>query len=335
MAIKHAFYDDDRAYLHTILPLDTPLSLGIDTSTVCNFRCKYCAQSAPEKFSEINFSPEIMRMETFERIVEQCGEFPSKIKKIHLECKGEPLCNPNIAKMVKFLKQSNVTDCVQIITNGALLSSELSDALIDAGLDILCISMQGMSEEAYYKTCGCRIDFQQFINQIKYYFRHKTHGKLFIKNVDVALNGEDEKELFFSLLSDYADRIYIEKIANLFSTIDYKNIIQKDEGINRYGEKLYKAQVCAFPFYYLLIFPNGDIRPCTNIISSARLGNVYSDTLVRVWNGKMRQAFLKMQLEHRRFLHPVCRECHRPYENLRPEDRLDGYEDMLCGKYGF
>ena len=104
MAIKHAFYDDDRAYLHTILPLDTPLSLGIDTSTVCNFRCKYCAQSAPEKFSEINFSPEIMRMETFERIVEQCGEFPSKIKKIHLECKGEPLCNPYIAKRVMFLK---------------------------------------------------------------------------------------------------------------------------------------------------------------------------------------------------------------------------------------
>ena len=148
-----------------------------------------------------------------------------------------------------------------------------------------------------------RIWMDRYVDQTKYYFRHKTHGKLFIKNVDVALNGEDEKELFFSLLSDYADRIYIEKIANLFSTIDYKNIIQKDEGINRYGEKLYKAQVCAFPFYYLLIFPNGDIRPCTNIISSARLGNVYSDTLVRVWNGKMRQAFLKMQLEHRRFLH--------------------------------
>ena len=194
--------------------------------------------------------------------------------------------------------------------------------------------MQGMSEEAYYATCNCHINFKDFIDNIKYYFRAKKDGKLFIKNVDIALSPEEET-LFYSTLSDFADRIYVEKIANLFSSVNYEHIIQKDENINKYGEEIYRAQVCAFPFYYLLIFPNGDIRPCTNITASAKLGNVYTDTLVDVWNGKKRSAFLKMQLEHKRFLHPVCRECHRPYENLRPEDRLDGFEHLLCQKFGF
>jgi len=328
---KHAFFDENRKTLWEILPLDTPLSVGIDPSTVCNFKCKYCAQAAPEKFDSIGFHPEIMSMDTFERIVDQLKEFPRKIKKIHLECKGEPLCNAHIAEMVRLLKEKDVAESVQIISNGSLLTHELSDALIEAGLDILCISLQGISDESYKETCGANVKFEDMVENIRYFYENRKQSKIYVKNVDVALK-DGEEEIFYSIFENIANRVFVEKIANLFSTVDYSTIIQKEKNINRYGEEIYHSTVCGFSFYYLLVFPNGDVRPCTNIQPSAKLGNVHKDKLIDIWNGKIRKAFLKMQLEGKREMNPVCKACHRPYENLRPEDRLDGHEKYLLQK---
>ena len=330
---KHAFFDSNRKILWETLPLDTPFSVGIDPSTVCNFKCKYCAQSHPESFESIGFHPEMMSLETFRKVADQLAEFPRKIKKIHLECKGESLCNPHIAEMVRILKEKDVAESIQIISNGSLLTPELSDALIDAGLDILCISLQGISDKSYYETCGVHVSFQKMVDNIRYFYEHKGKSQIYVKNVDVALN-EGEEEVFYSIFENIADRVFVEKIANLFTTVDYSDIIQKESGVNRYGEEIYRSVVCGFSFYYLLIFPNGDVRPCSNIQPSAILGNVNTERLVDIWNGTKRQAFLKMQLLGNREKNPVCRVCQRPYENLRPEDRLDGHEEELLEKFG-
>ena len=54
------------------------------------------------------------------------------------------MLHPDIASMVKYAKKANVADCVNIISNGSLLTKEMSNALIDAGVDNIRISLQGL-----------------------------------------------------------------------------------------------------------------------------------------------------------------------------------------------
>jgi len=60
---------------------------------------------------------------------------------------GEPLFHPNIVDMVARVKALDTT--VELITNGTLLSPEMSRQLIEAGLDMLWASLDGATPESY------------------------------------------------------------------------------------------------------------------------------------------------------------------------------------------
>ena len=48
-AKKAAWGENSRIKLADILPLETPLSIGIEASSICNLKCQYCAQSVDRK----------------------------------------------------------------------------------------------------------------------------------------------------------------------------------------------------------------------------------------------------------------------------------------------
>ena len=81
----------NRKPLIDLLPLNTPLTMYIDPSSVCNFSCAFCFQANPSFKKETRIGK--MSMDTFENIVDQLGDFEEKIKMIHLHGFGEPLLN--------------------------------------------------------------------------------------------------------------------------------------------------------------------------------------------------------------------------------------------------
>ncbi len=60
---------------------------------------------------------------------------------------GEPLFHSNILEMVWGAKKQGTS--AQLITNGTLLSKEISKGLIEAELDFLWVSIDGASAESY------------------------------------------------------------------------------------------------------------------------------------------------------------------------------------------
>jgi MoaA/NifB/PqqE/SkfB family radical SAM enzyme len=60
---------------------------------------------------------------------------------------GEPLAHPNIVEMVRQAKA--LGSPVELITNGTLLTEEMSRRLIAAGLDMLWVSLDGATPESY------------------------------------------------------------------------------------------------------------------------------------------------------------------------------------------
>ncbi len=113
--------------------------LRISLTDRCNLRCKYCM---PAEGIPLMNHDDILRYEEIIRFVNIASTLG--IKKIRLTG-GEPLLRKNIAYLIKELKGINGIEEVSITTNGILLS-EMMDALVEAGLDRINLSLDTLQE---------------------------------------------------------------------------------------------------------------------------------------------------------------------------------------------
>lgn len=323
----------ERTKLADAVPLDTPYSVFIFPTTFCNFKCIYCAHSlGTEGMKEkYGFVKEHMSMETFHNIIEQLQKFPQKIKMLSLTGQGEPFLNKNIAKMIKIAKKADVAERIEIISNAGLLTKELADDLIEAGLDTLRISLQGLSSAKYKEICNADIDFNEFMENIRYLYKNKTNMNLFVKILDVALEeGEDEK--FYDLFRDCSDRMFIEKMHPVYDGVNATGDMEVTK--DRYGKDIVTRNVCPLPFFMLGIFPNGDVEPCDGIYKPVVLGNVNEVDLKSMWTGTILKDFWIAHLKHGKTTNSKCAVCCAPDDVSHQEDVMDNDIEYVLKKLG-
>src|SRR5262249_13627964 len=108
----------------------------------CNIRCFYCMPD-----TNVQFKPrsEILTFEEIERFVRVVA--PMGIHKLRLTG-GEPLVRHALHKLVRKLSDVPGIDDIALTTNGILLA-EQAQALRDAGLRRLNISLDAMNAETF------------------------------------------------------------------------------------------------------------------------------------------------------------------------------------------
>ena len=126
------------------LSLRTPVThlrkVYIEPTNRCNLECRTCIRNIwDEPLGEMSSA-------TFARIVEGLRSF-SPPPTVFFGGLGEPLSHPHIVEMVGQAKALGST--VELITNGTLLTKDLSEQLIEAGLDCLWVSLDGATPESY------------------------------------------------------------------------------------------------------------------------------------------------------------------------------------------
>ena len=317
-------YSTNRQNLGDILPLNTPLVLVIDISEVCNFTCNYCFRSNENKnswgYAKKN---NLMNWDLFIKLVEQIKEFKESIKSISLSNHGEPLCNKLLPKMVRYLKQNNINSSVSIHTNASLLTSEYAIELAKSGIDKIVVSIQGINKEKYRDVCNYNISFEEFCNNIKVLYENKCSNTCInIKTVDVALESKEDEEMFYSVFTPLCDKIYIEKVVPIWKEA---NIDKNEMSLNKFGQKYDLQECCGLTFYTLVVAPDGDIYPCTQLLSPYVLGNINTTTLLDAWNSNMRKNLLIQQLTDNK--PKCCADCYIKQNSIFTEgDMIDNYK---------
>ena len=128
----------DGLYLYQ--PATHLSKIYIEPTNHCNLECRTCMRNAwDEPLGE-------MGSDTFARIVEGMHSF-SLPPTVFFGGLGEPLAHPDIVEMVSQVKA--LGSSVELITNGTLLTKPLSKQLIDAGLDVIWVSLDGATPESY------------------------------------------------------------------------------------------------------------------------------------------------------------------------------------------
>lgn len=312
----------ERVPLKQVLPLDTPFSVYIYPTNYCNFRCTYCAHSLGGRgFEETyGFPMETMDMAVYRRCIDQLQAFPQPLKTLSLTGQGEPLLHPQLPEMVAYAKEKKVTRRVEFMSNGTLLHEDLSRALVDAGLDCIRISLQGLSGEKYRQVCGVNINFDRFVEQIAWLYQHKKQCQVFVKIMDLALEPGEEQQ-FYDLFQPISDRVYVEQCRPVYAGVAATDGLSVKA--DRYGRQHPPRTVCPLCFFMLGIFPNGDVFPCETIYRPVHLGNVVTDHLMDLWHSDTLHQFWQMQLEGRKKENPCCAKCCAPDDVSHPEDVLD------------
>lgn len=247
-------YETKRQKLSEIIPLDSPLSMYIEPTRTCNFKCFYCMHSTRgEKggvLEQTGFRLAHMDMDLYEKLVRDIMDFPTPVKRVCFSGLGEPLMNPRLPEMIGKLRQAGFEGRVDVISNGALLTHALSDALIAAGLNRLQISIQGLNTQQYEENCGVAMDVDKLMAELDYFHRKAegTNTTLFIKIIDIMLKSDTDREQFFQMFSSLCDTIFVEHLVIMEQQMgDHGGRADHTRNLN--GELVEKRMVCGVMFY--------------------------------------------------------------------------------------
>lgn len=321
----------ERTKLADVIPLKTPYIVQIFPVYGCNFKCNYCIHSVPKNQRGFITNEYFIDYELYKKCIDDLCRFPQKLKMLRFAGTGEPLMHNDIAKMVRYAKEKNVADSIDIVTNGSLLTEELTKELVEAGLSRIRISIQGLSSSKYASITGQNIDFQNLKDRINYFYKNKGNTEIYIKIIDCALE-PGEEELFLNIFGDMCDVIAIEHLLPAVKHIDYESIYDiKDKNITQNGAILNEVEVCPQPFYFMQINPNGDVVPCCSMETAYVVGNAKDVDLNKLWNGDRYNLFREKQLLKQKNSYSTCRDCTQYKYAMFPEDILDdSTQKLLC-----
>ena len=322
----------DRLELKRALPLRTPYVIYIDPSDTCNFRCKFCPSGNAELMKKTRgrgHGP--MEFGMYKRIIDSLADFDDPIRVVRLYKEGEPLVNPRFADMVRYAKNSPHVQRVDTTTNASLLTPERSLEIIDAGLDRLNISVEGVNAEQYSDFSGYKLDYERFVENIAFFHAHKGSCEMNIKINGDILTPEQEA-WFYETFGNITDGISVER------TIEYwpkfgEMKVDFDESVSLLGGVSREVQACPYVFYEMCINSDGSYSLCRFDWNHAMLMDPhvsYPPTPKKVWDcitlWNFQQQFLKKERKMMTVL--SCPKCGILKQGV-PEDLDEFAEEIL------
>lgn len=338
-------YIDDRIELAKAIPLEIPLCISIEPTNICNFKCRMCWQGTAQYLQDGGPFCK-MDMDLFMRILENisfmCEKYEKKIKLIKLYSTGEPMLNKNLGKMIRMIKEADICQQLEVTSNCGMLTKELAEEMIEAGLDYLRVSVYSVIPERHsYVTRQSKITPETIHENIAYLYdlRNKLGKEKPFICAKIIDTNSSENELFKDCYKDISDEQLIDIPWNLAKLEENSLHALYGDSENVMHEKyketsLYKKRkACRYPFSHMTIRSNGDVVVCcTDWSRDTLLGSINNETLDDIWNGKRLYDFRVMQLKTHGERHPLCATCEVPLRD-RSEDNIDDVEiDRLSYK---
>jgi MoaA/NifB/PqqE/SkfB family radical SAM enzyme len=132
--------DEGNNFFRIHRPITHLTKIYIEPTVACNLDCITCFRNA--------WDQPMGRMsdETFERFLAGLRKL-SPLPEVYFGGIGEPLFHPKTIEWIRRVKE--LGGKVELITNGTILNEKIARQLIDAGLDVLWVSIDGATPESY------------------------------------------------------------------------------------------------------------------------------------------------------------------------------------------
>jgi radical SAM protein with 4Fe4S-binding SPASM domain len=271
-----------------------------------------------------------MDLDLFQKAVDEIGLYG--VHRLTLHLLGEPLLHPKIFEMVKYAKTKEKIGFVDFSSNGALLNEKRIEGVINSGLDVINVDMDGATAETYENARrGLKFEevVQNVINLIEAVHaseRKKPHIKLqVIQTPAVAA----EMDLFWEKWNPVLEgkdcvEVYQKKYE--WWSGAKPDDVQSDANWGTPGP-LYVRLPCALLHTQMNMFWNGEVNHCcldTN--GDLKIGDFREQSLHEIWHSE-RAKKLRLLSRDGSYMHiKPCDGCIRS-----PAKRFFSWNDLTVG----
>jgi radical SAM protein with 4Fe4S-binding SPASM domain len=249
----------------------------------------------------------LMDFDLFTRIVD---EIDGKVPAIRLSLRGEPTLHPRFIDCIEYAKQHGIRE-VSLLTNGSTLTPDFFGRMLDAGLDWITVSIDGLG--AVYESIRYPLKFADTyrkIQEMKAIKDQRGSHRPVIKVQAVWPSIKANPEEFYNAFAPYVDQIAFNPL------IDYlgnDSDVVYEEGF-----------ICCQHYQRLVVGADGKVMMCSNDEEGTVIvGNATSETINAIWHG---EALIRIRNQHKQengFLKiPVCRKCYLPRKTEDSEQAL-------------
>jgi len=297
-----------------------PLKLSFDPSSICQLRCPLCPTGQGAK----GRSKGVMKFEEFKRVADEMAPY---LYEIDLNNWGEPFLNRDLIKMVGYAHKKRAKTSVNTNLNVALTEKDAT-ALINAGLDVLYISMDGITQQTYEKyRQGGKLktiwDNILLVGEKKRQL-NKNNPKIIWQFLVSKYNEHELPELqkvreklgvdelvIGGLRADMGKEIFTpdaEKVQSM------RKWLPANEQLSRYDyskkQRKLQKRSCHFLWFVSVINWNGSVSPCcASYYEKFDFGNAFEQGFKPIWNNEKYIAARKAVARHAPKSGTVCDNC--------------------------
>lgn len=295
---KYVFYTQSK----TELPF-YPDRLYLELTNSCNFKCIMC----PNGRGLMKRTRGFIDFDLCKSVID---EMAPHVDTIVLHGWGESLLHPRIFDIIKYCDNYGVR--TELSTNTSLLNEEIDRKIVDSGLSMIYLCIDGATKETY-ESIRVNGDYDKSVSNVDDFLRIKRESgskKPFV-NLQTVIMKETKSDIesFKNRWSsvDGVDKINLKPLDTWGGQISEINKLDiMGDGENEENEH---RPHCPNLWYHAYVFWNGDLVCCERDFDAvAPLGNV-KDGVMNVWNGQKMQELRRKHIDMNLSDVQSCKNC--------------------------
>jgi radical SAM protein with 4Fe4S-binding SPASM domain len=274
---------------------DYPMLVDIELSSICNLSCPMCYTITDEFKQQVNTTR--MDWALYARIIDEIG---GKVPAIRLSLRGEATLHPKFIECIAYAKEKGIGE-VSTLTHGGKLTIPYFSRLVEAGIDWITISIDGIGET--YERIRKPLKFNDLLDKIKAIKQYKDERGLHrpvIKVQSIWPAIRENPQAYYDTFAPFVDLVAFNPL------IDYLSNDRHIEYLDDF--------TCPQQYQRLVIGADGLVMKCSNDEENREvLGDVNKESVHAVWHGEKMTSVREMQRQPRGFMQStVCRKCYLP-----------------------
>jgi radical SAM protein with 4Fe4S-binding SPASM domain len=280
------------------------IQLHLETSGYCNAKCSFCPYNSDENKA---LPKGFMSWELSSKILEEAATL-QPITEIAFSGLSEPLTDKLLERRIAFAKKLRPEWYIELYTNGTLLTPKRCDSLRDAGLDVLNVSLNAVTQAQHEKIMGLKGQFKKVCDSINYARATKGTMRVLVKAV-VSDGGEDGLTLAQSYT--FQDIWGITGVGDgVGCMVQSMNWAGKSRLID--GRVLDPNSTCHRALAQIAVSWAGHVNLCClDPYGKYKFGDLTKQTIREVYNSTPYTEFREWHRDEQAARHPLCAVCTR------------------------
>jgi sulfatase maturation enzyme AslB (radical SAM superfamily) len=208
---------------------------------------------------------------------------------------NEPLSDKRMGRIMRYIRQDG-TAKIELNTNGELMTEGMAREILDAGIDVIRFSIDGLSEETFSKS-RVGVDYRLTMERTQDFLKMANGNggakRVEIRMIDMETNRHEQE--------DYR-RFWSEAGGTPIITTLYRWPWENGvTGVNLPCKKIIRE---------MFFFVNGKATLCCwDSHERAVIGDVSRQDVLDIWNGAVNQRYRGLLSEGRRDQILLCSKC--------------------------